>query len=278
LSTACRQASTKREPVLEQLEERIVLYAFFAPTIMYNATVNVTLTSPNSVVAHLSPQIPNLFDATVQFGFPSIGAFAPNYKSPPNPQGFFQYTGGQQGVDNISYQVTQTSTGLMSNVGDLQITVNPPPKLLPSTPFYNSLRKRWSINPARFEFFHPKIGALFAMEAAGMPPEHTTIVSANKHFDVGAARLRHAENPRQFDQKQPVLGALFELENPASSRASLLPQTAHYSEQRAVYDNHPARYQAKHVYLGAIFAIENLEQYGTTTMAPSPAKAHQSTG
>jgi hypothetical protein len=41
-----------------------------------------------------------------------------------------------------------------------------------------------------------------------------------------------------------------------------LPQTVFYNKQRALYDAHPVRYQMKHVYLAAIFAIESMEQVG----------------
>jgi len=250
-----------------------VLYAFNAPPLTYTAYVNVTLAPTPGVLAYLKPQL-SPSNASVTFGFPSIGSFEPNVNSP--PPGMFAYPAGQAGQERISYQVFQTGTTNSSNPSTITINIVPGPKLLPSTPFFNSLRKRWSIGPDRFSFYHPRLGSLIGLEFGGIPAKPTTIVSANKHFDVTEARSSHAKSPRQYDQEHPFLGAIFQLETPGSNHVSLLPQTAFFNEQLSLYDNHPTPYQVKHVYLGAIFAIENLEQSGTTALPPTPAQAHRS--
>jgi len=131
--------------------------------------------------------------------------------------------------------------------------------LLPNTPYFNSLRARRSIDPARFDFYHPRIGTLIGMEAEGIPATPTAMVPRNKKFNVTTARSLYASNPQQYDRNQPILGALFQLETAGLGDGSLLPQNPFYNKQRALYDSHPNRYQVRHVYLGAIFAIENLE-------------------
>ena len=181
---------------------------------------------------------------------------------PPNTYGIFTYTPPSTtftGQDTFSYQATNGTVS--SNVGNVTVYVGTRATLVPTTPYFNYLRNRRSIDPARFDYYHPRIGALLGMEAAGIPSTPTTIVAVNKHFNATAARSLHARNPQQYDQKQPVLGALFQLEAPAANgHESMLPQTTYYKEQRVLYDSHPTRYSVKHVYLGAIFAIENFEQ------------------
>ena len=176
--------------------------------------------------------------------------------------GLFSYTATRAGVDHFTYYAT-SSNGQTSNVATVTITNSQPLGLLPSTPYYNYLRMRRGIDPARFDFYHPKIGALLGMEEAGIPSDPTTLVFANKKFSVSAARALHAEEPAQYDRAQPVLGALFQLEATTDDDASLLPRTAYYNKQRAQFDNDPARYQIMHVYLGAIFALEDFEQTGS---------------
>ena len=50
-----------------------------------------------------------------------------------------------------------------------------------------------------------------------IPATATTIVSVNKHFNVASARSAHAENPGQYDQEQPILVAFFTSRNPRAA-------------------------------------------------------------
>jgi hypothetical protein len=259
----CRRP--KRRGLLERLEDRIALSGLSVPNTLGPFEItpnNDTFTLNPGLFSDVTPS--GLTGLVANFGQPTlIGAFSPYY---PNPDQF-EYTAGETGQCEISYYVTQPGTGMTSNTGNVIINVVNG-VTLPSTPFFNSLRARRSIDPARFDFYHPRIGALLGMEAVGMPTTPATIVSANKDFDVNAARLDHAKNPRQYDQEHPVLGALFQLETPASSNVSLLPQTASFNEQRVLYDNDSTEYQEHHVYLGAIFAIENFEE-GRSPVVPA---------
>ena len=126
---------------------------------------------------------------------------------PPNTYGVFTYTPPSTtftGRDTFSYQATNGS--ISSNVGTVTISVGTGTTLIPTTPYFNYLRRRRSIDPARFDYYHPRIGALLGMEAGGIPSTPTTIVALNKHFNATAAR-RCAENPQSYDEIQPVLGA-----------------------------------------------------------------------
>ena len=76
--------------------------------------------------------------------------------------------------------------------------------ILPDTPYFNYVRSRRSIDPVRFDYWHPQIGALIGMEISGIPTTPTTIVSKNAHFNAAADRKLHAENPQRFDQTKPV--------------------------------------------------------------------------
>ncbi len=121
------------------------------------------------------------------------------------PTGWFQYTPNQgySGPDQFSYEAFN-SLGQTSNLATVFINVLPPATVLPSTPFFNSLRAR-SIDPARFDFYHPRIGTLIGMEAEGIPATPTAIVPQNKKFNVTTARALYAVNPSQYDQNQPIL-------------------------------------------------------------------------
>jgi hypothetical protein len=110
------------------------------------------------------------------------------------------------------------------------------------------------------------------MEISGIPTTPTEIVSVNAHFNAVADRKLHAKGPAQFDRKQPILGALFELETPGNDQ-NLLPATAYYVEQKALYDSNPTQYQLKNVYLAAIFAIENFEGAGSTIVPTTAAQS-----
>jgi hypothetical protein len=245
-----------------------------AQNLFYTITKNGQLTvNAPGVLAFVTPQVPGLSAAFNGPG-PSHGALA-SFSN-----GYFQYTPniGYTGQDTFTYQATAGSS--VSNVATITVTIKPsvstspgPPRLLPDTPYFNYVRRRRSIDPVRFDYWHPQIGALIGMEISGIPTTPTTIVSKNAHFNAAADRKLHAENPQQFDQTKPVLGALFELETPGAGLTNLLPDTAHYTEQRALYESNPTKYQLKNVYLGAIFAIEDFEQ-GVST--PAAATAVQS--
>ena len=314
-SAICRRGRTKRDAVLERLEDRVALSgvlngdvssshksdsghglakkisaavhsvggpdakepdagavnlqscSFCAAPLTYNATLNMTISPMPGVFAYLSPT-----------GYPGLTAWFSNTTTRgvlqynyPSTNGLFSYTATTTGVDQFTYYVT-SSNGQTSNTATVTITNTAQTGLVPSTPYYNYLRARRSIDPARFDFYHPKIGALLGMEVTGIPATDTTIVSVNKHFNVDAARSAHAENSGQYDQEQPILGALFQLENPAGGDPSLLPDTAYYNGQRSLYDADPTRYQVRHVYLGAIFAIENFAHTGSTVVPAAAAR------
>ena len=228
----------------------------------YITPVNTPLTPPNSeglINAVTNNGVQGVYITVM--GIPGVTQGTLSYPFyPPNTFGVFTYVPPSStfsGMDSFAYQATNGT--VYSNVGNVTVCVGCQ-GMVPTTPYYNYLRERRNIDPARFDFYHPRIGALLGMEDTGIPAAPTKIVSANKHFSVTASRSLYEENPQRYDQEQPVLGALFQLENPASDHESLLPQTEYYKEQRALYDSHPTQYQVKHVYLGAIFAIENFEQ------------------
>lgn len=217
-SGRCRRSSTRRPLILERLEARVALSSL--PTdpraftlavtpaaqtlVARNASYSTPLNTPLNVkvpglLAFVSPQLPNL---VANFGGtgPSRGALQLN------PNGSFTYTPNinYSGPDQFTYYATSGST--MSNVATVYITVKPTGStLLPDTPYYNALRRRWAIDPARFDYYHPRIGALFGLEATGIPDKPTAIVRANKDFNVTAALRVYDKNPAEFDQKAPII-------------------------------------------------------------------------
>jgi hypothetical protein len=195
-----------------------------------------------------------------------------------NADGSFVYTpaANYSGTDSFSYQAAEGTT--LGNVAVVQLAITPTItpsslRLIPDTRYYNYVRKRRSIDPARFDTWHPQIGALIGMEIAGIPTRPTILIPANHHFNAAADRKLFDENAASFDAKQPILGALFQLESPWNGQTDLLPDTAYYSEQKALYEANPSAYQRINVYLGAIFAIEDYEQGISTQPAISPASA-----
>ena len=200
-----------------------------------------------------------------------------------NTDGSFVYTPAPNysGTDSFSYQAAAgTTTG---NVAVVQLTITStsttppsPVRLLPDTRYYNYVRKRRSINPTRFDFYHPQIGALIGLELSGLPTKATIVVPVNAHFNATADRAQFDQNAAAFDAKLPVLGALFQLEAPWNGQTDLLPDTTYYSKQRALYNANPAQYQRENVYLGAIFAIERAGQGGTFVGSTAAARAHSS--
>jgi hypothetical protein len=191
-----------------------------------------------------------------------------------NADGSFIYTpaANYTGTDSFSYQAAEGMT--LGNVAVVQLTITPTSlRLIPDTRYYNYVRRRRSIDPARFDTWHPQIGAMIGMEIAGIPTRPTILVPANHHFNAAADRKLFDENAASFDAKQPILGALFQLESPWNGQTDLLPDTAYYSEQKALYEANPAEYQRINVYLGAIFAIEDFVQEGGTLAPVAPASA-----
>src|SRR5262249_35845509 len=112
-------------------------------------------------------------------------------------------------------------------------------------------------------------GAFIQLEISGIPTTPTTLVAPNVHFHTAAARRRWARDPARFDARDPILGALFQLESPeiGPPPAHLLPRTPHYDALRAAYDRDPAQFQQrKRVYLGAILALESIENGGRSAL------------
>jgi Bacterial Ig domain len=179
-----------------------------------------------------------------------------------NTDGSFTYTPAANfhGPDSFSFRAVAGTA--MGNVSVVQLTVTPAPvRLLPDTPYFNYVRRRRSIDPARFDTYHPQIGAILRLENAGIPTTPTVLVSVNHHFDVQALRALYANNPAQFDMEQPVLGALFQLESPGSGPppSHLLPVTPQYNALRALYAENPEQFKRRDPYFGALFALENIE-------------------
>jgi len=178
------------------------------------------------------------------------------------------------GSDTFTYMAVAGT--VQGNVAVVHLTVTPlPTRLLPDTPYYNSVRRRRSIDPPRFDFYHPILGALIGLEVTGIPTTPTTIVSANAHFDAAADRALHAQDAQRFDLQQPVLGALFQLEQPGTGPppTHLLPETPHYEAIRALYDEDPTQFSRKNVYLGAVLALENIENGGRSVLQATAAQA-----
>lgn len=264
--------NSKRRPLVESLEGRVALsglaigpvrgavastaatQSLVASNVRYTVAANTPLVvSAPGLLAYVSPRVSGL---TANFGGtgPSHGALSIN------PNGSFTYTPSinYSGSDQFTYYATAGSS--TSNVATVFITVKASSTtLVPGTPFYNALRRRWSLDPARFDYYHPRVGAIFGLEASGIPDKPTTILSANKDFNVTAASRFYQRNPQRFDARFPIIGALFQLETPASAPSSLLPDTPYYTKQRALFESDPSRYQSEHFYLGAMFALEDLE-------------------
>ena len=253
----CRRSSTKRRPFLQRLEDRVELSGLSTnpaavwhaatsaaqPLVAKNASYNTPSGTALNVgapglLAFVSPRPPGLTAAYGGTG-PSHGAVGVN------TNGSFTYTPsiGYSGPDQFTYLArTNTQT---SNTATVFITVRASfgggggggggggSNLLPDTPFFNALRTRRSIDPARFDFYHPRIGALIGLETTGVPSKATAIVSANKYFNASAVRMAHERNPQKFDQAKPILGAPFELETPASDPSNPVPalRTTMSSEQ-----------------------------------------------
>jgi hypothetical protein len=179
-----------------------------------------------------------------------------------NPNGSFTYTpaANYHGLDSFTYQAVAGS--VVSNVAVVSLTITPVHVLLlPDTPYYNYVRKRWSIDPARFDTWHPRVGAIIGMENDGIPTTPTVLVSVNHHFAVKPLRALYDRNPAAFDAKAPILGGLFRLESPGSGPTPihLLPLTAHYDALRVLYAQNPEEFKRRQPYIGALITLENIE-------------------
>ena len=200
-----------------------------------------------------------------------------------NADGSFVYTPAPNysGTDSFSYEAATATT--VGNVAVVQLTITSTStgtpsavRLLPDTRYYNYIRKRRSIDPTRFDFYHPQIGALVGLEISGLPTRPTIVVPVNARFNATADRAQFDQNAAAFDAKQPILGALFQLESPWNGQTDLLPDTTYYSEQKALYEANPTQYERENVYLGAIFAIESAGQGGTFVGSTADARPHSS--
>ena len=254
----------KRRELLERLEDRVALSGLSVPNTLGPFEItpnNDTYTLNPGLFSDVTPS--GLTGLVANFGQPTlIGAFSPNY---PNPDQF-QYTAGETGQCEISYYVTQPSTGLTSNTGNVIINVVAG-VTLPNTPFFNSLRGaehrssavRLLSSPDRRA---PRDGGRGHADDA----DHDRL--REQRFRCERRPPRSRQEPTAVRPRASRTGALFQLETPTSSNVSLLPQTAPFNEQRVLYDNDSTEYQEHHVYLGAIFAIENFEE-GRSPVVPA---------
>jgi hypothetical protein len=179
-----------------------------------------------------------------------------------DPDGAFTYkpAANYHGTDSFTFRADAGTA--MGNVSVVSLTVTPiPVHLLPNTAFYNYVRRRREIDPARFDTWHPRIGAILRLEDGGISTSRTILVSANHHFDATALRARYLQHPSAFIREAPVLGALFRLESPGNGPppSHLLPDTAHFDALRKLYAQNPGQFDRREVYLGALFAVENIE-------------------
>jgi hypothetical protein len=193
-----------------------------------------------------------------------------------DPDGAFTYTPAQNFTGNDSFSFQGVAGAALGNVSVVQMSVRAiPVRLLPDTPFFNYVRARRALDPARFDTWHPRIGAIIEMELSGIPTTPTVLVSVNHHFDAPALRAIYNRNPARFDAKSPILGALFQLETPASGPPPihLLPDTPHYNALRAQFAEDPEQFGLRQVYLGAIFTLEDIENGVTPTASAATVNA-----
>ena len=173
-----------------------------AKDIYYTIKQNTALTiGPPGVLAYVTPQVSGL--SAVFIGGPQHGALSSM------PNGSFVYTPGVNYTGTDSFQYQAQAGGMQSNVAIVHITIMPSSiSLLPNTPYFNYVRRRWSIDPARFDYWHPKIGALIGLEIYGFPTKPTEIVSRNAHFNAAADRAARGEpatvRPAASGSRRPV--------------------------------------------------------------------------
>jgi hypothetical protein len=176
--------------------------------------------------------------------------------------GSFVYTPSvnYHGPDGFTYR--PVIGALQGNITTVSLTVTPlSTQLLPNTPYFNYLRYRRSLDPARFDRYHPLIGAILGLEISGPPTVPTRLIPVNQHFDAAAARARFAATPQQFTARNPVPGALFALESPGTgpTLSQLLTSSPQLNAARARYDQDPAGFDHRDPDLGAVFALEDIE-------------------
>jgi uncharacterized repeat protein (TIGR01451 family) len=227
-------------------------------------SVPITLTGsdPNT------PPFPLIYTVTANPLHGSLSGTAPDLTYTP-AAGYF-------GAD--SFQFTARNGVATSAAATVAITVTPtapgdqPPKiqgrppasgtpgkrLLPDTPYFNYLRMRRSIDPARFDSYHPCIGAFLGLEISGIPTTPVRLLHANHRFDAAALRSLYAQAPRHFQERYPILGALFQLESVGggTSPTRLLPATRRFNAMRTRYEGDPKRFSQEFPYYGAVFTLE----------------------
>ncbi len=262
------------------------------------ATVSLTITPAKITLTGQAPVTVGSADSTSQnhrlsvpapgvlAGVVSTGPIAPTavLVSGPahgavvlDPDGSFTYTpaANYHGADSFTFRADAgTATG---NVSVVSLTVNPiPVRLLPDTSFFNYVRRRRSIDPTRFDTYHPRIGAILRLEAGGIPTTPTVLVSANHHFSVAPLRAQYRLDPAAFDRGDPVLGALFQLETPGDGPppSHLLPETPQFDALRPLYARNPDQFDRQQAYLGALFAVEDIEN-GIAPAASTTAPARR---
>src|SRR5262249_45349054 len=159
--------------------------------------------------------------------------------------------------DSFTYR---TGAGqAQGNVATVPLTVTPAEtRLLPDTPYVNFLRARRRSDPARFDSYHPLIGAILSLATTGDPTPPTRLLHASHRPTVTAARALLTHDPGPFAARQPILGALFQLESPGAGPppTHLLPASPHFNGLRADYERDPDHFDRGHIDLGAIFALE----------------------
>jgi hypothetical protein len=176
--------------------------------------------------------------------------------------GSFTYTPSvnYHGADSFTYRPVVGA--LAGNLTTVSLTVTPlPTQLLPRTPYFNYLRTWRSLDPARFDRSHPRIGAVLGLETTGPPAVPTQLVPANDHFNAASARARYARNPQRFTAQHPLLGVLYGLESPGTglTPTQLLGSSPQMNAARARYAQNPTVFDEEHPYLGAVFALEDIE-------------------
>ncbi len=198
-----------------------------------------------------------------------------------NPDGSFTYSPnpGYTGPDRFRYSAVASVAGSVPGpVATASLTVRSgTTPILPDTPYYNYLRSRRNIDPARFDSYHPRIGAFLGLEKTGVPTTPTQLIPANHRFNAAQFRTQHAQNPTVFDSRHPILGFLYRLETPG--KGPLLPTTPQIASLQAQYEQDPQRFEIRYPYYAAAFALEKTASDGpsaTSVSVSGPTNINQS--
>jgi hypothetical protein len=219
----------------------------------YKLTENTTLTVPApGILGNDTGETGHVLTAVLVSG-PAHGTLVLN------PNGSFSYTPttGFAGSDSFTYHASDS--GVAGNTATVHLAISAPSgpiSLLPNTPYFRYLQHRRTLNPTRFDTFHPQIGALLGLELSGIPTRPTKILPNNAKFN--ALRSQHARNPAAFSASQPIIGALLSLESIQGSEtsANLLPDTPQIRALLSLRAKDPAAFDQTHVYYAAILALE----------------------